>query len=420
MANSSSPFRRTGENSWEDLLNQVNFELQNPPEDTDCEPIDEIPTPEPCHRWAKSDIREVHDKLDEMDTDCFDFEDIPDLWKVSIITDIESQLPNAWCDCDDDEICCEPCSNARDLPTFVIEFLGSFPKGGLCCTPASSCPTCKFLNDPGPTVACAEDICDELEQPEEIYQDFVVAHGERCVLDNEVEALEDELEALEDAKAACIENANTPEEVIACQATFDPQIDAKQTELDEKKTERDAKIAEENGLKGEYVAAGQAREECYIDCASTCGSTGGALEELGPTSGPGFDDTCIDPCCGNVVGDCRVSWSLRMRQSNDFKPNDFGPFASRIGGFYDADGTVVVTFHASPFCYCLPDEFGCACTRFEGGTGGLPCSSCFGGGLTCRDGGEPGRGFQEWERIDFHSRTFTPFDCINGGPCDGV
>lgn len=419
MATSSKPFRRTGENSWEELLDQVNFELQNPPEDTDCEPIDEIPTPGDCHRWAKSDIREVHAKLNLMDTDCFDFKDIPDLWKVSIITDIESQLPNAWCDCEDDEICCEPCSNARDLPTFVIEFLGSFPKGNACCTPASTCPGCLGALE-SPIVACAASICSVLEPKSfQVYINFTVAHGERCVLDNEVEDLEDELEDLETAKDTCIENANTPGETLVCDATFDPQINAKQTELDEKKDERDAKVAEENQLKGEYIAAGQALEACFINCASTCGSGGGVLETLGPTSGPGFDDTCIDPCCGNVMN-CRVNWRLRSRSTSDFRPNEFGNFSNAMGGFYDADGTVIMTFHVSSFCYCLPSEFGCSCNKFIGGIGGNPCSSCSGGGLTCTDSGEPGRGFVEWERVDFHPSTFDPFDCINGGPCDGV
>lgn len=417
MANSSSPFRRVGENSWEELLNQVNFELQNPPEDTDCEPIDEIPTPEECHRWAKSDIREVHDKLNEMDTDCFDFEDIPDLWKVSIITDIESQLPNAWCDCEDDEICCEPCSNARD-DSFTIEFLGSFPKGSECCTPFSACPGCVGTQE-DPIVTCAKNCDDAGPNPFQIYFDFTFAHGERCVLDIAVEDLEDELKALEDAKQACIDNANTPEQITACGTTFDPQIDAKQTELDEKKAERDEKLAEENGFKVDYVAASQTLQACYINCASTCGSGGGALAELGPISGPGFDDTCIDPCCGNVMN-CRVGWRLRSRQTSDFRPSEFGPFSTNIGGIYDADGTVITTFHVSPFCYCLPSEFGCACTKFIGGEFGGACSSCSGGGLTCRDSGESGRGVVEWERVDFHPRTFDPFDCINGGPCDGV
>jgi len=97
MANTSDPYRRLGSNSWEELLDQVNDELQNPP--SGCDPLDPIDTPGEDHRWAKSDIREVHDKLDEMPGDCFTFEDVPDLWKISIIEDIEGQLSEAWCDC---------------------------------------------------------------------------------------------------------------------------------------------------------------------------------------------------------------------------------------------------------------------------------------------------------------------------------
>jgi hypothetical protein len=93
MANTSEPYRRVGSNSWEELLTQVNDVLENP--DGGCDPLEPIETPEDPHLWAKEDIQEVHNRLNEMPGDCFEFAEIPDLWKLSIIEDIEGQLENA-------------------------------------------------------------------------------------------------------------------------------------------------------------------------------------------------------------------------------------------------------------------------------------------------------------------------------------
>lgn len=51
--------------------------------------------------------------MNEMPGECFEFDPIPDLWKKSIIDNIEAQLENAWCDCDDED-CLTECKNASD------------------------------------------------------------------------------------------------------------------------------------------------------------------------------------------------------------------------------------------------------------------------------------------------------------------
>lgn len=84
---------------WNDLLDSVNNVLQNPPEDGDCEPIDPIPHVGLKHRWSKDDIREVQDKLRQTCED-ITFDEIPELWKQSIIDDINEALGEAWCDCE--------------------------------------------------------------------------------------------------------------------------------------------------------------------------------------------------------------------------------------------------------------------------------------------------------------------------------
>lgn len=87
---------------WNDLLDSVNSVLQNPPEDTDCEPIDIIPPVGVKHRWSKDDIREVQDKLRETCPD-ITFSEIPETWKQSIIDEINDALGQAWCDCEECE-----------------------------------------------------------------------------------------------------------------------------------------------------------------------------------------------------------------------------------------------------------------------------------------------------------------------------
>jgi len=132
MADTNKPYRRTGANSWEELLDKVNDVLENP--DDGCDPLDPIETPESPHRWAKSDVREVHDRLNEMPGDCFEFDEIPDLWKKSIIDEIEEQLENAWCECEG----CKPCdTESREwenihLHAWAWEICGYNPSGPSC------------------------------------------------------------------------------------------------------------------------------------------------------------------------------------------------------------------------------------------------------------------------------------------------
>jgi len=81
---------------WNDIIQQVNDLAQNP--DAGCDPIDPLEEVEAPHRWSKTDIQEVQDKLKEI---CEDntFADTPDLWKQSIIDEINDAIDLGWCDC---------------------------------------------------------------------------------------------------------------------------------------------------------------------------------------------------------------------------------------------------------------------------------------------------------------------------------
>jgi hypothetical protein len=92
---------------WNNIIQQVNEVLQNPPADTDCEAqptLDEVST---GHLWSKDDIREVQDALKET-CDDISFDTIPDLWKQSIIDEINTAIGQAWCNCEPEEDECTP------------------------------------------------------------------------------------------------------------------------------------------------------------------------------------------------------------------------------------------------------------------------------------------------------------------------
>lgn len=87
--------------NWNGLVGDVNDILQNPPEDTDCEPIDELDEVEDPHRWAVVDVEEMRDKLQETCAS-ISFTTELVLWKEEIIDEIVDQLDDAWCDCEGD------------------------------------------------------------------------------------------------------------------------------------------------------------------------------------------------------------------------------------------------------------------------------------------------------------------------------
>jgi len=92
---------------WNDLIAAVNDTLQNPPENTDCDPIGPIDEVDPDHIWTKSDVLEVQGALQQTCPD-ISFDDIPDLWKQSIIDEINDAIGQAWCNCEPNWECV-PC-----------------------------------------------------------------------------------------------------------------------------------------------------------------------------------------------------------------------------------------------------------------------------------------------------------------------
>ena len=108
MATSELPYRNNAD--WDALIDEVNDVLQNPV-GAGCEPIDPLDHVGEKHRWAKSDLREMQDRIKETCPD-IEFEAIPEgkvRWKQSFIDEIREKLGEAWCECEDDEYPCPNC-----------------------------------------------------------------------------------------------------------------------------------------------------------------------------------------------------------------------------------------------------------------------------------------------------------------------
>lgn len=92
---------------WNDLVDEVNLILEGPPEGN-CDPVAPLEHVPESHRWAKSDIREMQDRIKETCPDIV-FDEIPDLWEQQTIDEIRDKLGMAWCDCDCDDLEFLPC-----------------------------------------------------------------------------------------------------------------------------------------------------------------------------------------------------------------------------------------------------------------------------------------------------------------------
>lgn len=97
------PFTRE---DWNNIINSVNGVITNAPAETDCESLPPIDTVGPGHLWSKSDIQEVQDAL-RATCPSISFSEIPDLWKQSIVDEINEAIGQAWCDCEPDEDECD-------------------------------------------------------------------------------------------------------------------------------------------------------------------------------------------------------------------------------------------------------------------------------------------------------------------------
>lgn len=323
---------------WNNIIQQVNDLAQNPPEGTDCEPLDTLSEVDPEHIWTRGDITSVQDKLIEI---CKDntFSAELRLWAQDIIDEINAAIANGWCDCEEE--CLPECSNAQGN---VTTYCGMLPATG-----------CEGI---GPSPGCSAEGRDQVEQAggeanTKIGQ-WADAWSEYCSLKDAVEDLQDELDALE-AQLSALEQARDeacshgdPEACNAAQAAVDAkqaEVDAKQAELDQKTQERDEKESEADGYEQEAETAAQLSTS-LADSIPACGSTTGLTQFISPA--PWADYACdqLGPeCLGRDPRRCRPWWHLQ-RKTNQYFPwgGEFhGNWQTWLGGGYTRSGTPYIT-----------------------------------------------------------------------------
>jgi hypothetical protein len=82
---------------WNAIIQQVNDLSHNPPEG--CDALDPLPTVGPNHKWSRSDIYTLQERLLEMcDEDVF--VGYHAKWAQSIITELNQAIDNEWCGCE--------------------------------------------------------------------------------------------------------------------------------------------------------------------------------------------------------------------------------------------------------------------------------------------------------------------------------
>lgn len=117
--------------SWNGLIREVNEVLENPPPDTDCEPLPPIDEVEADHIWTIGDIEEVQDALKET---CPDIEFPGELvyWSKTTLDEIDEAIDQAWCDCEPDEPC-TPVEMSFGLGAFNWELVLASMSADKCC-----------------------------------------------------------------------------------------------------------------------------------------------------------------------------------------------------------------------------------------------------------------------------------------------
>lgn len=87
---------------WNDVIRRVNELAENPP--SGCSGLSALAEVGTLHRWAKSDIRAVRDKLIEVCGDNVFNEELR-LWSQPVLDEIEAAIAAGWCDCCEEQLC---------------------------------------------------------------------------------------------------------------------------------------------------------------------------------------------------------------------------------------------------------------------------------------------------------------------------
>ena len=377
MANTDKPYRRlegdTPGNSWGELIDDVNDELENPPDG--CDPIEPIEATKKDHVWAKKDIEEVQDKLDEMPTNCFTWDEIPDKWEIGIIEEIEEKLfgfgeiQNVWCDCDP---CCYKCPNEESQAT---TFLGSYVFTPDMCRLKTACEI-------SPVTTAQLDALDDAQGDfgargtySSAYYAWCRANDVLALKEVKLEKLEEDLEILE-AELSDLEQQLAACESITCNEETEAAIEDKEAKIEEQEAKveemkHDIELTEQriadflnSWTEAKTKSDGAcAKIEEALDDIHSCGlARVKTLMSLNKPIPAQIVDKCWDPenpdpngpaafCCHRDWWACRISWVLQLKGSmpvcvrcNGTECTGFsGHFRALEFGVFDIDGSPCTT-----------------------------------------------------------------------------
>jgi hypothetical protein len=193
---SDSPWTR---DNWNGIIRRVNELAANPP--SGCDPIEPLPEVGPDHIWTKSDVGAVQDKLAAICKDnTFTSEE---LWKQSLISEIEEALSKGWCDCND---CLDMCPNAGS-PEQI--YLGSWGAARIHvgtahyeCSGHSDdiddvLQKCRDVAAPSYTSADVTQYLGYLSEASRQTQEWIIAATRVCMYKGQIDQLRDMLAAAE-------------------------------------------------------------------------------------------------------------------------------------------------------------------------------------------------------------------------------
>ncbi len=103
---------------WNDLVDEVNEVLQNPPVNTMCLPKDPLPYVEDPHLWSHTDILTMQQAIQTTCT-AISFDAIPKVWSQTRIDEIRASLDEMWCDCIYIPPCCDVSYQPQTSPVHL-------------------------------------------------------------------------------------------------------------------------------------------------------------------------------------------------------------------------------------------------------------------------------------------------------------
>lgn len=309
--------------AWNAVIRKVNEERQNPPEDTDCEPLDAIEEVEEDHVWTKMDVENIRAAIDEM---CpYAWTEPLDFWHRRVLDEINEALSREYggwgneadgC-CEEEEECVPDCSNASN--TIEELYMGSYELGFYNCIgnppPNDDCSLSRRLA----VASKGGEAFSKMMDGADAYREYCALVAACEELEHELEILQEQLEALEvirDTECA----KPPPNNCAAAQAAVDAkqqEVDDKQEELNEKEAERDAKLAESQAYDAESDALA-AESMALMDavCTESCYPISSWVFPI-----PWVDTDCeqLGPdCLGYGPDRCRCGWSLTRKVTYHF------------------------------------------------------------------------------------------------------